>query len=55
VPHAELATGLSEEEARTAARDYFAAFRWEPPLVDPEWLTASAFLAFLDDVVGEGS
>jgi hypothetical protein len=55
VPLAELAIGLSEEEARTPARDYFAAFRWEPPLIDPAWLTASAFLAFLDDVAGEGS
>ena len=55
MPHAELASGLSEEDARTPARDYFAAFRWEPPLIDPAWLSASAFLAFLDDVAGEGS
>lgn len=55
MPHAELATGLNEDEARTPARAYFAAFRWEPPLIDPAWVTASAFLAFLDDVAGEGS
>lgn len=55
MPHADTAMGLSEEERRTSVREYFAAFRWEPPPIDPAWLTASAFLALLDDVAGEGS
>ena len=50
-----LVVGLSADEGRASARDYFAAFRWEPPAIDPAWLTASAFLALLDDLARSGS
>lgn len=50
-----VVVGLSLEEGGASTRDYFAAFRWEPPLIDPVCLTASAFLALLDDLAGERS
>jgi hypothetical protein len=52
VPAPELLAGLSDDERRIPAREYFAAFRWEPPAIDPTWLTASKFLALLDEVSG---
>ena len=48
-----LIAGLSDDERRIPARDYFGSFRWEPPAIDPSWLTASKFLALLDDAGSE--
>lgn len=45
-----LLAGLSDDERGISARDYFASFRWEPPAIDPAWLTASKFLELLDEV-----
>ena len=45
-----VAIGLSEADRRRAAHAYFASFRWEPPRIDPTILTASSFLAMLEDV-----
>jgi hypothetical protein len=45
-----LLAGLSDDERRITAREYFASFRWEPPAIDPAWLTASRFLALLDEL-----
>lgn len=50
-----VVVGLSVEESGASTRAYFAAFRWEPPIIDPTWLTASEFLALLDDLAGERS
>jgi hypothetical protein len=55
VPAPALLAGLSDDELRITAREYFASFRWEPPAIDPSWLTASKFLAFLDEVGGTRS
>lgn len=46
-PH-ELPLGLTPSEAATPAREFFAAFRWEPPRVDPHFVTAREFLALLE-------
>ncbi len=42
---------LSEHDGLTPVELYFAAFRWEPPAIDPTSLSAAAFLAWLGDVV----
>lgn len=44
-----VVNGLADEDAVRPARAYFAAFQWEPPLIDPTTLTAAVFLAMLDD------
>jgi hypothetical protein len=43
--------GLSADDERKTADAYFAAFRWEPPAIDPAWLTAADFLSMLDDAL----
>jgi hypothetical protein len=48
---ARVVRGLSADDARQTADAYFAAFRWEPPAVDPAWLTAADFLSMLDDAL----
>ena len=45
-----VVVGLAETDARTPVELYFAAFRWEPPAIDPASIPASVFLAMLDDV-----
>lgn len=43
----EVVNGLSANERAMAAASYFSAFAWEPHLVDPGQLTASAFFALV--------
>ena len=40
-----VVTGLSASERVAATSSYFSKFTWEPHLVDPGQLTASAFFA----------
>ena len=44
----EAALGLSPSDAETSTRVFFAAFRWDPPRVDPHFVTARAFLDQLE-------
>jgi hypothetical protein len=48
---ARVVRGLSADDERQTADAYFAAFRWEPPAIDPAWLTAADFLSMLDDAL----
>ena len=47
---APVVIGLADDDAHRPAEAYFAAFRWEPPPIDPTSLSASVFLTMLDDV-----
>ena len=49
-PSSRVVVGLADTDAHIPAERYFAAFRWEPPAIDPGSLPASVFLAMLDDV-----
>jgi hypothetical protein len=48
---ARVVRGLSADDEQQIAAAYFAAFRWEPPAIDPAWLTAADFLSMLDDAL----
>ena len=46
----DVVTGLSASERESSTSAYFATFRWEPLVLDPERLTVAAFFAMaLDD------
>lgn len=49
-PSSRVVVGLADTDAHTPVELYFAAFRWEPPAIDPASIPASLFLAMLDDV-----
>lgn len=40
-----VARGLSAEELALSATDFFDRFRWVPPALDPDRLSAERFLA----------
>ncbi len=44
---------VSAVRSWSTVRRWHAAFRWEPPAIDPVCLTASAFLALLDDLAAD--
>ena len=52
-PDPRAVANLAEEDARMPVAQYFFSFRWEPPAIDPETISASAFLAMLDDAPAE--
>jgi hypothetical protein len=49
-PAPPVVIGLADDDAQRPTDAYFAAFRWEPPPIDPVSLSASVFLTMLDDV-----
>ncbi len=50
LPLSRVVVGLTPDEEREPAADYFARFEWEPRALDPDGLTAAEFLDAFDSV-----
>ena len=46
-------TGFTTEAATASVKTYFLRFRWEPPRVDPHFISARAFLERVESSSGK--